>query len=124
MQARPTRRELQTELESLRRLTKASAKAGQATVPAAATSISPRHSGHDKLPGSETHQSPGSASHSTIERGTLPMFPGEISTSEAITETPANTGTELVDSCLTASRNLNDLEVSSEAIDACFEMFV
>lgn len=125
VQARMTRRELQNELESLRRSVKPSTNVGGAALATtAATSSSPRRSSHGLASDSGLHQSPSSQSQSVVEREALPTFPGEGSTSEPTHGTPTSNGTVLVDNTYTLSRSLDDLIVGSEIIDACFDMSV
>lgn len=125
VQARMTRRELQNELESLRRVVKPSTNIGGAALATTtASSTSPRRSSHGLPPDSGLHQSPGSQSQLAVERESLPTFPGEGSTSEPTHGTPTSNGTVLIDNSFTLTRTLEDLVVASETIDACFEMSV
>lgn len=124
VKARPTRRELQNELESLRRFVEAPARDRMTTVPPVATGISPPLSSQEHIAGSTLQQSPGALSQSTVERRTVPTFPGEHSNTETGNETLDSTSVVIIDDHLTAAQTLEDLEVSSEAIDTCFEMLV
>lgn len=117
-----TRRELQNELESLRRVVRPSPGAGGAAVIPPITSSSPRRVSPGRISDIDLHRSPGSVSHSAIERESVPTFPGEQTTSEP--SPPASNGTLALESSFTLSRSLDDLEVRSETIDACFDMFV